>query len=133
MKTKTFTAVAKNAYGKPLPELKTESGTPVPASVTYNGEYTAYTAIEEVKAANDLPNDTEVVKFRNAQRKGKARAAAAQAKFDELGIIKPTIENDPQMQLKGMYDIFVAAKKTPEEARALASAALGIEWEDDED
>lgn len=117
MKTETFEAVAEQAYGKKL-------DTPI----KYSGSFEKYENINEVRAANDLLKDDEQVKVRNAERKSTARQAALTAALTAAGIEKPTIENDEQLRLTKMYDILIAAKKSHDEARAIASATLGIEW-----
>lgn len=121
MKTETFEAVAEQAYQRKLP-------TPI----KYAGSFTAYENIGEVKAANDFPNDDEVVAIRNGQRKAAARAAAWSKALEDNGIAKPTLETDEQMRLREMYKIFRASGKSHDEARNLASSALGLVWEDEQ-
>jgi hypothetical protein len=131
MKTEKFSGEIENAYGKPLHELALKEGsTPLAkgSKLKYDASYNAYETAEEVKTGNDWPKDEDVVKFVNTQKKANARQKAMQAAQDAAGIIKPTLENDDQLKLKKMYDIFIAAKNTPDEARAKASAALGIDW-----
>lgn len=132
MKKVSFGGVTENAYGKALSSLKTESGETL-RSLKYAADYEEYTNIDEVKAANDMPNDTEVVKYRNQQRKAKARAAAIQVSLDAAGVIKPTIENDDQLRLKRMFDIFVANGSSEAEAREKAANALNLQWSDEDD
>ncbi len=117
MKTVTFAAVAENAYGRKLQ-------TPV----KYSGEFLAYESIEEVRAGNDLLTDDEIVDFRNTQRKNNARQKSLQAALDAAGIVKPTLENDPQLRLKQMYTVLIASGKSEAEARTLASTTLGVDW-----
>lgn len=120
MTNKTEQATAKTAYNKVLE-------TPV----TYEFSWSAYDNHSEVVAAHDTLNDDEVVKVRNRERQAKARQAALTAALDAAGIEKPNLENDPQFRLAQMYKILIAAKKTHEEARALAASTLGLEWEDE--
>ena len=117
MKTLTFDAIAETAYGKTLD-----------APITYNGTYDAFDSIDELKAANEYPTATEVVKFVNAQRKANARQKALNTALDAAGIIKPNLENDEQLRLREMVKILVAAGKSDTEARQIASITLGIEW-----
>lgn len=119
MKSETFSTETNTAWTKPLDK-------PVP----YDVEYDAYETIDEVKSANDFPSDKEVIDFRNAQRKNNARQKAMNEALVAAGHVKPTTENDPQMRLKKMYQLFIDNKSTPAEARALASQALGIKWTD---
>lgn len=117
MKTITFDATATTAYGKTL-------DTPVTFSVTFD----AYENYPEVERAHDLFTNEEVVDARNSERKQKALAAARSAALDAAGIQKPTLENDNQLQLQTVYKVYIAKGKSHEEARALASAAIGEEW-----
>lgn len=119
MKTTKFSGVIENAYGKKLD-----------APITFDAEFDAFETKAEVEKANELLKDEEVVDFRNAQRKANARQKAMQAALDAAGIVKPTLENDEQLRLRKMYDIFVANGSTPEEARANAAAALNLVWSD---
>lgn len=134
MKTEKFSGVIENAHGKPLHELQLKEGSAVlekGAKLKYDAEYDAFENADEVRAKNAWPKDADIVKMVNAQAKANARQKAMTAAQDAAGIIKPTLENDDQLKLRKMYDIFIAAKNTPAEARAKASAALGIEWADD--
>lgn len=118
MENKTGKSTATTAYGSKLE-------TPI----AYEFSYQAYQNIDEVKAANDLLTDEEVVKVRNTERLSNARQKALQAALDAAGIVKPTIENDEQLRLREMFKVLMASKKYSEEqARALAATTLGIEW-----
>jgi len=117
VKTETFKALAETAYGKKLAQ-----------SIEYPVEYDAYTSYAEVVSANDLLSEQETVDTRNTQRKANARQKALQVALDAAGIVKPTIENDSQMRLRKMYDLFMANGASSSEARIKASNALGIEW-----
>ena len=121
MKTIKFEAEAEKAYGKSLD-----------SPIKYAGEYTAYENVGEVRSANDMPSDTEVIKWRNTERKSKSRQAALTAALDAAGIIKPTLENDEQLRLREMFKVLMSSKRyTEEQARDLASKTLNIEWADD--
>ena len=120
MKTETFSGTMENAYGKPLEK-----------SIPFSGSYNAYTSIDEVDAANDRPNDKEVVDYRNQQRKAKAVQEARTSALDVAGIVKPTLENDAQLRLRGMFKILRAAGKSVSEARDMAAANLNEVWADD--
>jgi len=119
MKTEKFDGVIENAYGKKLD-----------SPIKYEGEYQGFESYEEAQKANELPTNTEIVDFLNTRRKANARQKSMQAALDAAGIVKPTLENDPQLQLKSIYNALVAAKKTHEEARQIASATLGVAWAD---
>lgn len=122
MKTKTKSTTTSTAYGKAL-------DTPLPYSFSWD----TYESIDEVRAANDLLNDSEQVKARNRERQNNARAKALEAALKAAGFEKPTLENDPQMRLKEMLKVLMSTKKyTEDAARDLASTTLGIAWEDDD-
>lgn len=101
-------------------------------AVPYSGQFTAYETIEEVRAANDYPSDKEVIKFRNDQRKANERQKTINTFMANAGYEKSTLENDPQMRLKQLYKVFIADKKSHDEARALAAQILNLKWDDDE-
>lgn len=113
MKTEKLSGVIENAYGNKL-------STPV----NYEGEFQAYENGQEVRAANDMPSDDEVVSFRNQQRRAAARQALMQAALDKAGIKKPTLENSPELRYKNIFDALKAAGKSDSEADAIAKAAL---------
>lgn len=126
MENKTGEATAEIAYGVKLDK-----------PITYTFSYNAYTSIDEVKAANDMPNDAQILKMRNDQRLSKARQAAQTAAFDAAGLVKPTAENNDQIRLKDMVKTLLTAKLpngerryTEEQARTLAATTLGVEWEE---
>jgi hypothetical protein len=118
MTEKTATSTATTAYGKKL-------DTPI----VYDYSWKIYDSIEEVKTANDLLTDDEIVKVRNTERQNNARQKQLQSALDKAGIVKPDLENDEQLRLREMYKVLMSSKKYSEEAaRALASNTLGIEW-----
>lgn len=102
--------------------------------LSYATESRAFENIDEVRAAGAYPKDATIVKFLNAKEKAKAKQAEMVATVEGAGYVKPTAANDPQIALRDMVRTLMAGgRKTLEEARAAASVALGIEWEDDED
>jgi hypothetical protein len=114
MKKVTFDGTMENAYGKQLP-------TPIP----FNGSYDAFENYEEVKSANELPSNDEVLAFVNNKKKANARQKAMQAALEAAGIEKPTLENDKDLQWKTMYKSLIASGKyTEEKARELTSDML---------
>ena len=118
MKSETFGGVIENAYGKPLPE-----------ALKYEASFDAFENIDEVKASNEYPKDSEIVDFLNAKRKANARQKGMQAALDAAGIVKPTLENDEQLRLREMVKVILSGgNKSEQEARAIASATLGIQW-----
>lgn len=131
MKKKVFGGVIRSAHGKPLSELAVKEGfQPLPASVKYSTHVMEYETPEELRAANDWPKDADIVKMKNRDKKANERQKAMAAKLEELGVIKPTTENDPQLRLERMRDLYIDNGLSEEEAREKASASLGIDWED---
>jgi hypothetical protein len=144
MKTVTFKSPCHKFWGKPLSELALKEGIPAPKlPLEYSGSWQKYESIEEVRERNDYPSDEEVVKFRNAQKKANAKSKAQAAAVVAAGFIQPTTENDPQMRLEEMADLFYknipAALRDADpdaaraQARKSASDALQIAWADDDD
>jgi hypothetical protein len=114
MKTEKFSGTIENAYGQTLPN-----------AVKFEGSYEAYENIDEIKAANDMPNNDEIVSFVNARRKANKRQQAMTAALDAAGIQKPTDEN-PEVALKNMVKILKAQGKTDAQAEQIAKSVLGI-------
>ena len=117
MKTTKFSGVIENAYGKKLD-----------APISFEAEYEAFENKAEVEAAGAMLKDEEIVDFRNAQAKANARQKAMQVALDAAKIVKPTLENDPDLRLRKMYDIFIANGSTHDEARENAATALNLKW-----
>lgn len=113
MKLEKFTGKMESAYGNDLP-------TPL----KFSGEFQAYETIEEIRAANDLPSDKEVVTSVNARRKASEVQKARTAALEAAGIKAPTNE-DPRTAHKNMVAILVAQGKTEDEAVDLATKVLG--------
>ena len=113
MKTEKLSGIIENAYGKKLDK-------PIP----YEGEFQAYEQAQEVRAANDMPSDDEVVSFRNQQKRAATRQRLMQEALDKAGIQKPTLENSAELRYKNIYDALIAAGKSTSEAEAIAKAAL---------
>ena len=113
MKTEKLSGLIENAYGAKL-------DTPV----KYDGNFEAYESGQEVRAANDMPSDDEVVSFRNSQRRAAARQRLMQEALDAAGIKKPTLENSAELRYKNIFDALKAAGKSDSEADAIAKAAL---------
>lgn len=132
MKQIPFSMKKDKAFGYPLSELKVKEGfAPLPAEVTIDGVSESYETSAEQIAANALLTPAEQLKARNAKQKAAAKAKAEKAKWIELGIIEPTMENDEQLQLQAVFDGIMAGKKrTVEEARKIAENATGHKWAD---
>jgi hypothetical protein len=117
MKTEKFSGVMENAYGKVLPE-----------KLKFSGTFEAFENVDEVRAANEFPDDKEVVAWANGKRKASARQKSMNAVLESAGITKPTLE-DPQVQLAGMVKILVANGRSEEDAITLAETTLGVKYQ----
>jgi hypothetical protein len=126
--------------------VKTQWGTTLPETVSYNGSVTVYEKYEEVTAANDLPNNDEVVRFKNAQRVANKRqklvGESLAAKAEEFAkanpgvvnpYIEPTTENSPKVRWTNIFDSVVAHSGDREKAALIATAALDGYTPDDFD
>jgi hypothetical protein len=123
MKTETLKGTIESAFGVKLP-----------SALEYNGSFEAYENVSEVRAANDMPSDDEVVSFRNTQRRNNKRqalmtdalevAAKAWTGTGTNPYVKPTLETSSDLRFKVIYDALIAAGKSEEEAKATATAAL---------
>jgi hypothetical protein len=120
MKTVKFDAKAETAWGKAID--------PVP----YSGSYQAFETIDEIRNVGEFPSDKDIINFVNANRKASARSKALVEALKAAGHEQPTLENNVLMQLKQLYKVYIAAKKSDEEARMLAATTLGVEWPTDE-
>ncbi len=116
MKSEKLSGKIENAYG-------TQLTTPV----SYSGEVDLFENYEEVKTANEIPSNEEVVSFVNQKRKATKRQALMQAALTAAGIQKPTLE-DEQEQFRQMVKILVANKKSEAEAKTIANATLGTSF-----
>ena len=122
MKAVSFKAKTETAWGKPLAD-------PIP----YEGSYQAFESLAEVRQVGEFPSDKEMLLMVNNKRKAAARSKALKAALEAAGYEQPTMETDVTLQLKTLYKVYIAAKKSHEEARALAASTLGVEWPEDED
>lgn len=117
MKTEKFNGTMENAFGSPLP-------TPI----KFSGDFESFETVDEVKAANEAPDDKEVVAWANAKRKASARQKSMNAALEAAGISKPTLE-DPQVQLATIIKALRASGRDEESAIALAETTLGVKYQ----
>jgi hypothetical protein len=115
MKPEKISGTMEKAYGSALP-----------SPIAYEGTFDVYENVSEVRSANDMPNDEEVVTIRNQQRRNNARQKFMQAALDAAGIKKPTLESSVELRLKNIVDSLVANGKSREKALEIAYAALDI-------
>jgi len=119
MKRITDKGEALKAYGKVLP-----------VALKFDIVFDAFESMEEVKAANALPKDKELLSMINGRLKATATTAARNVAIEQAGIVKPTAENDPQLRLRETAKLLQTNGESEESARAIASQVLGIVWED---
>lgn len=115
MKPEKISGTMEKAYGSALPQ-----------AIAYEGTFDVYENVQEVRSANDMPNDEEVVTIRNQQRRNNARQKFMQAALDAAGVKKPTLESSVELRLKNIVDSLVANGKSREKALEIAYAALDI-------
>lgn len=113
-KTETFKGTIETAYGDKL-------ATPL----AFSGEYEHLTSVDEIPADEKLSTD-DILAVVNNKRKANARQAAMNAVLSENNIQKPTLENNPQLQLRTMIKTLRAAGRSEAEATALAENVLGV-------
>jgi len=119
MKAETFKGEVAQAYGKELP-------TPV----KFEGTFEAFENYEEIKTANEIPSNEEIVTFVNAKRKAAARAKATTAALDAAGYAKPD-PKDPAVIRENMIKQTMALYNVPREVaeqiqNAAATAAKAV-------
>lgn len=115
MKTEKISGTMEKAYGSALAQ-------PIP----YEGTFEVYETSQEVRSANDMPSDEEVVNIRNQQRRNNARQKFMQAALDAAGIKKPTLDTSLELRIKNIVDSLVANGKSKEKALEIAYAALDV-------
>lgn len=120
-----------------MPEMKSEKGTikefngkKLAEPLDYDYTWKSYVDIDEVRSANKMPDDEAIVKFVNDASQKAARSKAYFKKLEDAGLEKPTLENDPQLRLRTIYNALMASKQfTEAQAREMASNNLGVAWE----
>lgn len=117
--------------------VKSQWGITFPKAIDYSGPAEVYTSYDEVKASNDLPNNDEVVRFKNAQKVANVRqklVADAIAKAAEEfaaaypnvvnPYVEPTTENSPKVRWTNIFESIVSHGKPRQVAAEIATAAL---------
>lgn len=142
-----FEGKLENFWGKPLTSLDKKDGSKnTVATLPFEGTFTAYgpadkavddysdadfdAAYAEMKEKGELPSLKEIVALGNNKRKAAARQKAMLAVVNAAELVQPTLQNDSQLRLKKMYDIFIANGDSPEVAKQSAAAALRLTWAD---
>jgi esterase/lipase superfamily enzyme len=108
-----FDGVMENAYGSRLE-----------SPIAFNGSYDHVLNFEDIPR-NEQLSEADILKVVNDARKANARQKAMQKALDDAGIVKPTLESSPELQLRNMVKSLVASGKyTEEQATTFAKAAL---------
>lgn len=115
-KTITGTGVIETAYGQDVKP-------PIP----YEFSYEAYETFEDAAKANALLSNKEHLNAVNNKEKAAARSKKVQEILDAKGYKKPTLENNPDLQLKTLVSVLVAAGRSEEDAMQVAKMTLGIQ------
>ena len=113
MKEINKSARVETAYGNTLAE-----------PITFSYTYAELQKGDEIPAA-EMPDADDIRSFVNQKRNAKARSAAQNEALSAAGIQKPTLE-DPEVQLKTMVKVLVAAGNTEEVAEQQARTMLGM-------
>lgn len=108
MKSETFKGSVESAYGQQLPK-----------AVEFSGSYEAFENYDEIKAANELPSNDEIVTIVNAKRKAAARAKATTEALQAAGVEKPD-PNSPAIAIERM--VKDAMRQNPKLSEAQARA-----------
>jgi hypothetical protein len=111
MKAETFKGSVESAYGNPLP-----------SPVKFEGSFDAFENYDEMKAANELPSNDEVLQFVNAKRKNNARQKAMTDALTAAGITKPD-PNDPAVVAARMLKD-IEKLDMPDDQKAMIAAVL---------
>jgi hypothetical protein len=82
-------------------------------------------AIEEIKKANEFPNNEAIVNFVNDKRKANARQIRMNEVLAENGIERPNLETSEKFRFDQMVKVLLASKMSEAEARKTASTVLG--------
>lgn len=95
-------------------------GEPVNPAINYEGEAEIFENIAELKASEDFPSDSEILKLVNTKR----RTAAKQGKYQEVTAeLKKKYEASPAFVRKNFIAAAVAAGMSAEQAEALLASA----------
>ena len=113
MKTVTKNAEVSKAYGTELAE-----------ALRFSYSYDELVKGDAIPA-KEVPDDEDIRTFVNSKRNASARSTAQSQALKAAGIEAPTLE-DPNVQLKTMIKVLVAAGRSESDAEQVARAALGM-------
>jgi hypothetical protein len=112
-KTVTKTARVETAYGQTLPE-----------AIDFSYQFEKLAKGDAIPT-DETPDASDILNFVNAKRNASARSKAQNEALDAADVKKPTLE-DPDVRLKTMVKVLVAAGNTTEQAEQIARQALGM-------
>ena len=100
-----------------------------PKPIKYSYTFEVYETDAEFEEKGKLLTIEEQRQVRNTDAATRARQNAFNAAMDAAGIEKRNINNDEQLRLREFVKVLKSGGKyTDEQARALASTTLGIDW-----
>lgn len=111
-------AVTKNA------EVSKAYGTELPEAVKFSYSYDELAKGDTIPA-KEVPDEEDIRTLVNSKRNASARSKAQNEALRAAGIEAPTLE-DPNVQLKTMIKVLVAAGRSEADAEQVAKAALGM-------
>lgn len=122
----TFEGVIENAYGRALAQNRFKEGASPVTVIKYSAEYEKVTDYDAIPS-KEMPDAFDILALVNNARKANARQKAMQKALDDAGVIKPTLEDDSELQIASIVKSLVASKKYDEAgARVVAKQMLGI-------
>lgn len=122
----TFEGVIENAYGRPLTQNRFKDGNEAVKAIKYSAEYEKVADYDSIPT-KEMPDKEDILALVNNARKANARQKAMQKALDDAGVIKPTLEDDTELQIASIVKSLVASKKYDEAgARVVAKQMLGL-------
>ena len=122
MKTQEIKGTMESGFGSKLSELTNGKV----QKLDFSTSVEVFESYDELKAANAIPSNDDIVTFVNQRRVANARQKAMNDALSEAGIERPTLESSEALRIKVIKDALVASGKSEDEAVALAKASLGI-------
>ena len=123
-KSVEFDGTMENAYGSALKDASYKPGFDAVKAIAFKGTYEHILNFEDIPRDEKL-SEADILKVVNDARKANARQKAMQDALDNAGVVKPTLESSPELQLRNMVKSLVASGKYTEEAATqFAKAAL---------
>lgn len=115
MVTETLKGTMNSAYGQTLPK-----------PIAFSGTVELYESFDAIPDA-EKPDSSDILAFVNNKRKANARQKFMNDALQAAGIQKPTLEDNPELQVATMVKALRASGKyTTEQAETIARQALGL-------